>query len=46
MFLPSEEVVDLSNLNDDRNFISIDDKTVLIIEDDFICRSIILPLFK
>jgi hypothetical protein len=33
--VPSEEVVDLSeNLNDDRNFISIDDKTILIIEDD------------
>jgi hypothetical protein len=32
--VPSEEVVDLSeNLNDDRNFISIDDKTILIIED-------------
>jgi hypothetical protein len=32
--VPSEEVVDLSeNLNDDRNFISIDDKTILI-EDD------------
>jgi hypothetical protein len=43
--VPSEEVVDLSeNLNDDRNFISIDDKTILIIEDDASFAEVLLQV--
>jgi hypothetical protein len=45
--VPSEEVVDLSeNLNDDRNFISIDDKTILIIEDDASFAEVLLQVAR
>jgi ActR/RegA family two-component response regulator len=43
--VPSEEVVDLSE-NLDRNFISIDDKTILIIEDDASFAEVLLQVAR
>lgn len=41
----SEVVLDLSeNLKDDRNFVSVDDKTILIIEDDASFAEVLLQL--
>lgn len=42
---PSEAVLDLSEkLNDDRNLVSVDDKTILIIEDDASFADILLQV--
>tara|TARA_R110000868_G_scaffold27909_3_gene105237 strand:+ start:17331 stop:21386 length:4056 start_codon:yes stop_codon:yes gene_type:complete len=42
---PLEAVLDLSeNLNDDRNFVSVDDKTILIIEDDASFADVLLQV--
>jgi signal transduction histidine kinase/CheY-like chemotaxis protein len=43
--IPSEAVVDLSeNLKDDRHFVSLDDKTILIIEDDASFAEVLLQV--
>jgi signal transduction histidine kinase/DNA-binding response OmpR family regulator len=43
--LPSEVVLDLSeNLQDDRNVVSVDDKTILIIEDDASFAEVLLQV--
>jgi signal transduction histidine kinase/DNA-binding response OmpR family regulator len=43
--ISSEAVLDLSeNLKDDRNFVSIDDKTILIIEDDASFAEVLLQV--
>ncbi|SDW52598.1 response regulator [Flavobacterium degerlachei] len=42
---PSDAVLDLSeNLKDDRNLVSVDDKTILIIEDDVSFADVLLQL--